>query len=180
MNTMSPNEVMTVVVSTDRTESTFDAQSGHDVAVLWDAEPASEDPEPDALENWAKKVLEYQKVGPCEIAIKVVSSAESESLNAEYRGKAKPTNVLSFPLDAGQVAGPLLLGDLALCADVVRREALEQGKEISAHYAHMVVHGVLHLLGYDHVESGEAEEMEQIERDVLRTMGFSDPYQEVG
>lgn len=153
--------------------------SAHEIAVLWEADQEEGDPQPGTLANWAKDVLTAQQVGPCEIAIKIVDSAESRALNAEYRGIDKPTNILSFPLDAGQVSGPLLLGDLALCADVVRTEAAEQGKPVAAHFAHMIVHGVLHLLGYDHIESGQAEEMEQIERDILRTMGFSDPYQDV-
>ncbi len=152
----------------------------HEIAVLWEADQEEDDPGGKKLEDWAKQVLTEQQVGPCEIAIKIVDSEESRALNAEYRGIDKATNILSFPLDAGQVAGPLLLGDLALCAEVVRREAAEQGKTVSAHFAHMVVHGVLHLLGYDHIEPGPAEEMEQIERDILRTMGFSDPYVDIG
>lgn len=152
----------------------------HEIAVLWEAEQEEGDPSPENLEDWAKRVLTEQQVGPCEIAIKLVDSIESRALNSEYRGIDKATNILSFPLDAGQVSGVLLLGDLALCAEVVRREAAEQSKTVAAHFAHMVVHGVLHLLGYDHIEPGPAEEMEQIERDILRTMGFSDPYMDVG
>lgn len=156
------------------------SNDAHEIAVLWEADQDDDDPGSSELEAWAQQTLEYQQVGPCEIAIKIVNREESQALNSEYRGKAKPTNVLSFPLDGGQVAGPLLLGDLALCADVVRTEAREQGKTVPAHYAHMVVHGVLHLLGFDHVEDDQAEEMEQIERDILRTMGFADPYGDNG
>ena len=152
----------------------------HDVAVLWEADSEDGDPDSRSLEAWAKQVLDYQQATPCEIAIKVVSEIESQQLNREYRGKDAPTNVLSFPLDGGQPTPLLLLGDIALCASVVRAEARAQNKPYHSHYAHMVVHGVLHLLGFDHTEPSEAIEMEQIERDILRTMGIDDPYLEVG
>lgn len=154
--------------------------SGHEIEVLWDADHEDDDPEPEHLARWAESILKYQQATACEVAIKVVNAEESQALNSQYRQKDAPTNVLSFPLDGGQPASVLLLGDLALCAPVVRAEALQQSKSLHSHYAHMVVHGVLHLLGFDHVESGEAEEMEQIEREILHTMGFSDPYLEVG
>ncbi len=151
----------------------------HDVVVLWEAESEDGDPDSRSLELWATKALEHQQATACEVAIKVVCEAEMRELNREYRSKDAPTNVLSFPLDGGQPTPLLLLGDIALCASVIRTEARAQDKSIDSHYAHMVVHGVLHLLGFDHIEAQEAEEMEQIERDILRTMGIDDPY-EVG
>ncbi|MGL5337628.1 MAG: rRNA maturation RNase YbeY, partial [Aeromonas veronii] len=93
-----------------------------------------------------------------------------------YRGKDKPTNVLSFPFEAPPGLELPLLGDLVICRQVVEREAEEQGKPLMAHWAHMVVHGSLHLLGYDHIEDEEAEEMEALERDIMQELGFADPY----
>jgi probable rRNA maturation factor len=127
-----------------------------------------------------------------ELSIRVVTPAESRRLNATWRGRDKPTNVLSFPADDGVPAGPAagagrarllgtgrvrLLGDIAICAAVVAREAREQRKALRAHWAHMVVHGTLHLLGHDH-ERGprEAQAMEGREKRVLARLGFPDPY----
>lgn len=121
-----------------------------------------------------------------ELTIRVVGAAESRKLNRTWRGKDKPTNVLSFPSDpsltfpggAGKGQGEALheLGDLAICAPVVAREAREQGKSTQAHWAHMVVHGVLHLLGYDHEVDRDAEIMEAREADILAGLGYSNPY----
>jgi len=119
------------------------------------------------------------------LTIRIVGAAESRQLNRTYRGKDKPTNVLSFP--AGDMAGQgtagsarrpqlLELGDLAICAPVVAREAREQGKNPRAHWAHMVVHGVLHLLGYDHENDRDAEVMESREVKILSQFGYANPY----
>ena len=110
--------------------------------------------------------------------IRLVDEAESRQLNRDYRGKDRPTNVLSFPFEAPPEVLTPLLGDLVICAPVVVREAREQGKPADAHWAHMLVHGVLHLLGYDHLEPAEADEMEALERDILAGLGFPDPYRE--
>ena len=113
---------------------------------------------------------------PPELTIRIVGSAESRSLNRTWRAKDKPTNVLSFPAgDLPGVAGALL-GDLAICVPVVLREAREQGKPYPAHWAHMVVHGVLHLLGYDHVKLRDADLMEACEAEILAQFGYADPY----
>ncbi|MCO4751986.1 rRNA maturation RNase YbeY, partial [Vibrio cholerae O1 biovar El Tor] len=95
-----------------------------------------------------------------EVTVRIVDEAESHALNLNYRGKDKPTNVLSFPFEAPSGMEMDLLGDLVICRQVVEREAIEQNKPLQAHWAHMVVHGSLHLLGYDHIEDDEAEEME--------------------
>ena len=122
--------------------------------------------------------------GDAELVIRVVDEAESRALNREYRGKDKPTNVLSFPFEAPQgVPAEEIgnyLGDLVICAPVVEREAGEQGKPLAAHWAHMVVHGILHLRGYDHQDEAQAREMEDREREILDGLGFSDPYAEAG
>jgi probable rRNA maturation factor len=111
-----------------------------------------------------------------ELGVRVVGSAESRRLNARYRGRDKPTNVLSFPPAPlpGSDARPL--GDLVICAQVVRSEAREQGKPLEAHWAHLVVHGALHLIGYDHERAAQAKRMERREIAVLRRLGFANPY----
>lgn len=111
-----------------------------------------------------------------EVTVRIVDEAESRELNLTYRGKDKPTNVLSFPFEAPPGMELPLLGDLVICRQVVEQEAVEQNKPLEAHWAHMVVHGSLHLLGYDHIEDEEAEEMEQLERDIMQELGFADPY----
>ncbi|WP_318517973.1 rRNA maturation RNase YbeY [Photobacterium leiognathi] len=111
-----------------------------------------------------------------EVTIRLVDEADSHELNLEYRGKDRPTNVLSFPFEAPPGIELELLGDLIICRQVVEKEALEQNKPLKAHWAHMVVHGSLHLLGYDHIEDDEAEEMEGLETEIMQNMGFVDPY----
>jgi probable rRNA maturation factor len=119
------------------------------------------------LRLWAKAAIGADHG---ELTVRIVGSAESRALNRRYRGKDKPTNVLSF---AGPPGG---LGDLVICAPVVRREAKEQGKPLAAHWAHMVVHGVLHLRGFDHIRQVEARMMEARERAILAGLSFPDPY----
>ncbi|UYP72392.1 rRNA maturation RNase YbeY [Pantoea dispersa] len=111
-----------------------------------------------------------------EVTIRLVDEAESHELNLTYRGKDKPTNVLSFPFEAPPGIELPLLGDLIICRQVVEQEAAEQGKSPEAHWAHMVVHGTLHLLGYDHIEDEEAEEMEALETEIMLALGYPDPY----
>ncbi|GAB3527704.1 rRNA maturation RNase YbeY [Photobacterium alginatilyticum] len=113
-----------------------------------------------------------------EVTVRLVDGAESHALNHEYRGKDKPTNVLSFPFEAPPGVELDLLGDLIICRQVVEKEAKEQDKPLNAHWAHMVVHGSLHLLGYDHIDDDEAEEMESLETEIMENMGFTDPYAE--
>ncbi|WP_255835616.1 rRNA maturation RNase YbeY [Kordiimonas sp. SCSIO 12603] len=128
------------------------------------------------------------KNAPMELYIELVDDEQSQQLNCDYRGKDKPTNVLSFPgiepddlpaafLEALKGGPPVLLGDLMIADNVVIREAAEQQKTIENHLSHLVVHGVLHLLGYDHIEDEEAEEMEALEREILAGLGISDPYE---
>ena len=116
---------------------------------------------------------------PCSVYVRIVDADESQQLNTQYREKPRPTNVLSFPLDAPLEDGSQLLGDLVVCAEVVEREAVEQQKQPSDHWAHLLIHGTLHLLGYDHVEEADAEQMENLERSLLAQFGISDPYQSV-
>ena len=108
--------------------------------------------------------------------MRVVGPRESRKLNARYRRRNKPTNVLSFPATPLPEVSPSPLGDLVICPQVLRREALEQGKSLRAHWAHLVVHGALHLIGYDHERATDARRMERREIAVLRRLGFNNPY----
>ena len=114
--------------------------------------------------------------GHSTIVIRIVDADESRQLNRDYRGKDKPTNVLSFPFEAPPGVPVEHLGDLVICAPVVEEEAAEQNKPPEAHWAHMVVHGVLHLQGLDHQNNAQAEEMESLERQILAGLEYSDPY----
>ena len=127
------------------------------------------------LAKWAGAALARSRV-PVALSIRVVGSARSRSLNWRYRRKNKPTNVLSFSGAGGVPDGRCHLGELVICAPVVAREALIQGKTLESHWAHMTVHGVLHLLGFDHERRGEAVKMEAKEIQMLDRLGFSDPY----
>ncbi|MDF7680426.1 rRNA maturation RNase YbeY [Enterobacteriaceae bacterium ESL0689] len=111
-----------------------------------------------------------------EVTVRLVDTAESQQLNRTYRGKDKPTNVLSFPFEAPPGITLPLLGDLVICRQIVEQEAQEQHKPLQAHWAHMVIHGSLHLLGYDHIITEEAEEMERLETEIMLALGYEDPY----
>ena len=115
-----------------------------------------------------------------DVAIQIVDAAEGQAMNLQYRGKNYATNVLSFPAEVPEGLPEDFdfpqLGDLVICAPVVAREAVEQGKALNDHYAHLTVHGVLHLLGFDHIEDAEAEEMEALERVILASLDIADPY----
>lgn len=111
-----------------------------------------------------------------EVTVRLVNEAESFYLNGRYRGQQHATNVLSFPSEAPLKLTPRLLGDLVICRQVIECEALAQRKPLMAHWAHMVVHGSLHLLGYQHRSDQEAEHMESLESAILKTLGYADPY----
>lgn len=148
----------------------------YEVEVQYEIDPQGL-PEQEQFQQWVSAALsEHRDAG--EICIRIVSPEESQQLNNDYRGKDKPTNVLSFPFEVPEGVPLELLGDLIICADVVAREATEQKKPLFNHWTHMVVHGTLHLIGFDHINDDEAEEMEQLERKILASMGIPDPYQE--
>ena len=111
-----------------------------------------------------------------ELTIRLVDTAESQQLNHQYRDKDKPTNVLSFPFEVPEGIELDLLGDIVICADIVEQEASEQHKALEQHWAHMVIHGCLHLLGYDHISDNEALTMEAIEIKLLAQLGYNNPY----
>jgi probable rRNA maturation factor len=132
----------------------------------------------DDFQRWADVALRGD--GHAEVVIRIVDEDESRELNHHYRGKDKPTNVLSFPMELPEelvaAVDENMLGDLIICAPVVAHEALEQHKVLQHHWAHMVIHGMLHLQGYDHIEADEAEEMESLEIQLLQQLGIDNPY----
>jgi probable rRNA maturation factor len=136
-----------------------------------------------SFRSWVAAALEG-RIREADLAIRIVDAKEGRALNRHYRGKDYATNVLSFPAEVAEgvklpkgVKMPLL-GDLVLCAPVIAREAREQGKPLNAHYAHLTVHGALHLLGWDHEDECDAECMEKLEREILAGLGIDDPYLE--
>lgn len=147
--------------------------------VIIDLQIASEDatnlPSVEQIQLWANAAIRAENSQP-EMTVRIVDEEESHHLNLTYRGKDKPTNVLSFPFECPDEIELPLIGDLVICRQVVEREATEQEKPLMAHWAHMIVHGSLHLLGYDHIEDDEAEEMERLETEIMLSLGFTYPY----
>ncbi|MDH5395687.1 MAG: rRNA maturation RNase YbeY [Gammaproteobacteria bacterium] len=135
-------------------------------------------PDDEDFRKWVEQTLSFEKHGDTELTIRIVGEDESAELNEQYRKKTGPTNVLSFPFEMPAEVGLNLLGDLVICAPVVEKEAKEQHKEELAHWAHMVVHGTLHLLGYDHIIENEAKMMEEKEVKILSLLEYSDPYRD--
>ena len=127
------------------------------------------------LAEWAGAALDGRS-GGARMTVRVVDEAEGAELNGRYRGKAGATNVLAFAFDAPEAPFVRILGDVVVCAPVAAREAAEHSKRLDAHWAHLVVHGTLHLLGYDHDDPGSAREMETLEREILDRLGYPDPY----
>ncbi|RBI51479.1 rRNA maturation RNase YbeY, partial [Xanthomonas oryzae pv. oryzae] len=149
-----------------------------DVAVSY-ALPRAGLPSAVSFRKWVAAALKG-RIREADLAVRLVDEKEGCSLNHHYRGKDYATNVLSFPAELPEglpkgIKMPLL-GDLVICAPVVAREAAEQGKSLAAHYAHLTVHGTLHLLGWDHDDDKEADAMEQLEREILADLGIDDPY----
>ncbi|RUO38858.1 rRNA maturation RNase YbeY [Aliidiomarina shirensis] len=130
--------------------------------------------------KWASAVLSQHQLVTAEMTIRITDAEEVQTLNREYRGKDKPTNVLSFPfgdeLPDEVLLDIPLLGDIVICEPVLQAEANEQNIAFAHHFAHLVVHGTLHLLGYDHIETPEAEEMEALEAEILATFNIPNPY----
>lgn len=128
------------------------------------------------IQAWVGSVLET-RMPAAELTVRIVDEVEIEQLNQQYRHKQGPTNVLSFPFETDIPMDVPLLGDIVICAPVVAREAVEQHKDAMSHWAHMIIHGSLHLLGYDHHTDAEADAMEQQEIQVMQQLGFSNPYE---
>ena len=143
-----------------------------------DAGELSDDdvPEPELLQSWAEAA--YLGETPAVASLLVTTADEVQSLNKQYRNKDKPTNVLSFPMESPAEIDVSLLGDIVLCAPVIKQEAEQQSRSEVSHWAHMVVHGMLHLQGYDHIENHDADQMEQLEIEILSQLGFDNPYED--
>lgn len=132
-------------------------------------------PESRALRGWARAALAGRRTEAA-LTVRIVGEEESAALNGRFRGKNGPTNVLSFASEGIEAIDPAFLGDVVICAPLVIHEAREQRKAVEAHWAHLVVHGVLHLLGFDHDRPAQAAQMEGLEIEILARLGFSDPY----
>lgn len=130
-------------------------------------------PRPEDLRSWVVAAAESETISA---TLRVVTADEIRALNRDYRDRDKPTNVLSFPSDYPSELNLSYLGDIAICAEVVNREAEEQDKPVDHHWAHMVIHGVLHLRGFDHIQAADAETMESLETLLLDRLGIPDPY----
>lgn len=146
------------------------------VEIDWGVPHSSDLPSDTEMIDWIGKTLQSQEITDCEVAVRIMASSEMALLNQQFRSKSGTTNVLSFPAGQQSTDGRILLGDIAVCLDVVRAEAAEQGKPVAAHLAHMLVHGVLHLLGFDHETLIDANKMEPIEVELMADFGFPDPY----
>ena len=162
--------------TTKKTEAVF--RPGVELAVQVLCDSASV-PGEKLLHTWVSAALQRRQ-GEHEITIRIVSESESQAMNKKYRCQDRPTNVLSFPADLPAGVDHPLLGDLVICAPVLEREAVAQGKDSQAHWAHLVIHGVLHLLGHDHQQADDADKMEALETAILDSIGYPDPYAHAG
>ena len=133
-------------------------------------------PDENAIRHWATLALQQGREA-AELSVRVVDTAEITALNRQYRGKDSATNVLSFPFEGMAGVESALLGDVVICAPVMAAEAVQQGKALDAHWAHMVIHGVLHLQGYDHHADAGAQRMEALESQLLARLGYPDPWE---
>ena len=140
------------------------------------ASDAADLPSEAQFQQWVTTALRGTR-DEAQLTIRIVDDEEGAELNETYRGKQGPTNVLSFPFEAPPGVEIPLLGDIVICAPKVAREAAEQGKPLQAHWAHLTIHGTLHLLGYDHIEAEEAEQMEALETELLAALGYANPYE---
>ncbi len=147
------------------------------IPVLLNNETVYESPSLEQFDLWVETVVEMHGEF-FQVSIEIVDEQLSQELNKTYRNQNKPTNVLSFSLDLPEGVEEDLIGDLAICAPLVEAEAQSQGKPILHHWAHLTIHGVLHLLGYDHIEEEQAEEMEQLEMKLLKRLDIPNPYED--
>jgi probable rRNA maturation factor len=144
-------------------------------------------PKQQDMQLWLDTLLSQQQLNKKEITVRIVDEAEIQQLNQQYRGKDKPTNVLSFPFEMPELVMPDgvhldksmcdFIGDIVICTQIVKLESQQQNKHLDHHWAHMLIHGTLHLLGYDHIEEQDADEMEGVEIAILQKLGIDDPYQ---
>ena len=154
------------VTISDELQSESAASTESDLSVLV--------PETELLQVWADAA--YLDTEPAIVSVLVTTMSEIQALNKQYRNKDKTTNVLSFPIQSPEEIDVTLLGDIVLCAGVIEQEANQQSKSEESHWAHMVVHSVLHLQGYDHINDDDADVMEKLEIKILHQLGFENPY----
>ena len=139
------------------------------------ASASEEAPDPQSIERWVSAAVGNQR-DSTELSIRIVDTEEGQALNEQFRGSTGATNVLSFPFENESPEPLPLIGDIVICAPVVLKEASEQNKTLNAHWAHMIIHGVLHLLGYDHQNETDANLMESLETEIMQGLGFPPPY----
>jgi probable rRNA maturation factor len=148
------------------------------MTIILDIQSAStsEDaPDEQSIKRWVGAVIDSNQ-GDTELIVRIVDEPEGKLLNETYRGASGATNVLSFPFENQTPEALPLIGDIVVCAPIVEREAQQQNKDLNAHWAHMIIHGVLHLLGYDHQNDSEAAVMEGLETEIMQKLGFPPPY----
>ena len=149
----------------------------HEIVISRTAEPLIEEPDERQITDWLQlALLELEPSRSTQTSIHIVTCDEIAALNLQYRGREKPTNILSFASDTLLEDDRTLLGDLAVCSEIIQREAETYGKPFQARYAHIMIHGLLHLLGYDHVKSEDQSRMEAMEIKLLSEQGITDPY----
>ena len=139
------------------------------------ASASEEAPDPQSIEHWVGAAIGNQREST-ELSVRIVDAEEGQALNEQFRGSTGATNVLSFPFENESPEPLPLIGDIVICAPVVAKEAREQNKALNAHWAHMMIHGVLHLLGYDHQNENDANLMESLETEIMQGLGFPPPY----
>ena len=139
------------------------------------ASASEEVPDPQSIERWIGAAIGNQREST-ELSVRIVDAEEGQALNEQFRGSTGATNVLSFPFENESPEPLPLIGDIVICAPVVAKEAREQNKTLNAHWAHMMIHGVLHLLGYDHQNENDANLMESLETEIMQGLGFPPPY----
>ena len=139
------------------------------------ASASEEAPDPQSIERWIGAAIGDQREST-ELSVRIVDAEEGQALNEQFRGSTGATNVLSFPFENESPEPLPLIGDIVICAPVVLKEASEQNKTLNAHWAHMIIHGVLHLLGYDHQNENDANLMESLETEIMQGLGFPPPY----
>jgi len=139
------------------------------------ASASEEAPDPQSIERWVGAAIGNQREST-ELSVRIVDDEEGQLFNEQFRGSSGATNVLSFPFENESPEPLPLIGDIVICAPVVAKEAVEQNKALNAHWAHMIIHGVLHLLGYDHQDDAEAAIMEALETEIMQKLGFPPPY----
>jgi probable rRNA maturation factor len=139
------------------------------------ASASEEAPDPQSIERWVSAAIGNRRKST-ELSVRIVDNEEGQLLNQQFRGSSGATNVLSFPFENESPEPLSLIGDIVVCAPIVAKEAAEQNKALNAHWAHMIIHGVLHLLGYDHQNDTEANAMEALETEIMQGLGFPPPY----